>query len=316
MPTLRQFRYLVAVADQLNFRRAAEVCHVSQPTLSEQIREMEQRLKVQLVERSRRHVVLTPIGREVVEKARSVLRDVQDIIDLAEGGRHILEGTLRLGILPSLGPYLLPEVLPDLHQRHPSLRLYLREGTADDILHRLEEGDLDLLIYPIPIKRRGLSAAPLFREPLWLALPRGHPLGEKTHLELADLQGLTVLALEPGHSLHKKVVALCRDYGATPLLDFATTSLDTLRQMAVMDMGVTFLPALYVRAEARHDDQLTVRPFSWPGNQPGNKPGPCRDIGMVWREQSARRAEYLALAAQVRDILTKGVPEVVPLGRR
>lgn len=212
-------------------------------------------------------------------------------------GRHILEGTLRLGILPSLGPYLLPEVLPNLHQRHPNLRLYLREGTADDIVHRLEEGDLDLLIYPIPIKRRGLSAAPLFREPLWLALPRSHPLSDKTHLELADLKGLTVLALEPGHSLHKKVLALCRDYGATPLLDFATTSLDTLRQMVVMDMGATFLPAFYVRAEAQYDDQLTVRPF----NQPGNQPSPSRDIGMVWREQSARRAEYLALATQVRD---------------
>jgi LysR family transcriptional regulator, hydrogen peroxide-inducible genes activator len=307
MPTLRQFRYLVAVADHLNFRRAAEACHVSQPTLSEQIREMELRLKVQLIERSRQRVVLTPIGREVVEKARGVLRDVQDIIDLAESGRHILEGTVRLGILPSLGPYLLPEVLPYLHQRYPNLRLYLREGTTGDILRRLGEGDLDLLIFPIPVKRRGLSAVALFREPLWLALPRSHPLSVKTHLEPADLQDLTVLALEPGHSLHNKVLAFCRDYGATPLLDFATTSLDTLRQMAVMNMGVTFLPALYVRAEAQHDDQLVVRPF--------RQPGPSRDIGMVWREQSARRAEYVALATHVRDVLTRRVPEVVPLAQ-
>lgn len=308
MPTLRQFRYLVAVADQLNFRRAAEICHVSQPTLSEQIRELEQRLKVQLIERGRQRVVFTPIGREIVDKARGVLRDVQDIVDLAEGGRRILEGTLRLGILPSLGPYLLPEVLPYLHQRYPNLRLYLREGTTDDILRRLEEGDLDLLIFPIPVKRAGFSAAPLFREPLWLALPCTHPLAEKTHLEPADLENLTVLALEPGHSLHKKVLALCRDYGATPLLDFATTSLDTLRQMAAMEMGATFLPALYVRAEAQHDDQLSVRPF--------RQPGPSRDIGMVWREQSARRAEFLTFAAHVRDVLADRVPEVVPLSQR
>lgn len=305
MPTLRQFRYLVAVADQLNFRRAAEVCHVSQPTLSDQIRELEERLKVQLVERSRRRVVLTPIGREVVEKARRVLRDVQDIVDLTERGRHVLEGTLRLGVLPSLGPYLLPQVLPYLHQRYPELTLYLREGTADDLMRRLEDGDLDLLIFPIPVRRQGFSWVEVFREPLWLALPIDHPLGQKDELEPHDLQGLTILALEPGHSLHAKVLALCRESGATPLLDFATTSLDTLRQMAAMEVGATFLPALYVRTEAQHDSRLTLRRF--------REPGPTRDFGLVWREQSARRSEYLALATHMRDVLREQVPDVTPL---
>jgi LysR family transcriptional regulator, hydrogen peroxide-inducible genes activator len=306
MPTLRQFRYLVAIADQLNFHRAAEVCHVSQPTLSDQIRELEERLRVQLVERSRRRVVLTPIGREVVEKARRVLRDVQDIIDLTERGRHILEGTLRLGVLPSIGPYLLPQVLPYLHQRYPALTLYLREGIADDLLHRLEGGDLDLLIFPVPVKRTGVAAVAVFREPLWLALPCDHELARKTELESADLRGLTVLALEPGHSLHGSVIALCREFGATPLLDFATTSLDTLRQMAAMNVGATFLPALYVRVEAKHDARLAIRPF--------RQPGPSRDIGIVWREASARRSEYLAFAMHVRDVLAEQVPEVLVLG--
>ncbi len=305
MPTLRQFRYLVALADQLNFRRAADVCHVSQPTLSDQIRELEERLRVQLVERSRRRVVLTPIGREVVEKARGVLRDVQDIVDLTERGRHILEGTLRLGVLPSLGPYLLPQVLPFLHERYPDLTLYLREGTAEDLLRRLEDGDLDLLILTVPTKRSGVSSIEVFREPLWLALPCHHPLRAKDVLDLSDLRGLTILALETGHSLYGKVLTLCREYGATPLLDFATTSLDTLRQMAAMDVGATFLPALYVRAEARDDERLTVRPF--------HEPAPSRDIGLVWREQSARRAEYLALATHIRESLSRQVPEVTPL---
>lgn len=305
MPTLRQFRYLVAVADQLNFRRAAEVCHVSQPTLSDQIRELEGRLKVQLVERNRRRVVLTPVGREVVEKARGVLRDVQDIVDLTERGRHILEGTLRLGVLPSIGPYLLPQILPYLHQRYPDLTLYLREGTAEDLVQRLEIGDLDLLIFPVPLKAQGFSSVAVFREPLWLALPLDHPLGQREQLDPADLRGLTILALETGHSLHAKVLALCREFDATPLLDFATTSLDTLRQMAAMDVGATFLPALYVLSEARQDARLTLRPF--------RPPAPSRDIGLVWRAQSARRPEYLALATHMRDVLAANVPDIIPL---
>lgn len=305
MPTLRQFQYLVAVSDTLSFRRAAERCHVSQPTLSDQIRELEAKLKVQLIERSRRKVVMTQIGREIAERARRVLRDVQDIGELAERGRHILEGTLRLGVLPSLGPYLLPLVLPYLRQRYPDLTLYLREDTADGLLQRLDDGELDLLMFSIPVKREGFSVAELFREPLWLALPKDHPLSVKDRLEAADLKGLTVLVLETGHSLHATVLALCRDHGAKPLLDFATTSLDTLRQMAAMGVGATFLPALYVRAEAMQDPALAVIPFA--------EPSPSRDIGLVWRAQSARRSEYLALAAHIRDVLATDVPEVIPL---
>jgi LysR family hydrogen peroxide-inducible transcriptional activator len=305
MPTLRQFQYLVAVSDTLSFRRAAEICHVSQPTLSDQIRELEAKLKVQLIERSRRKVVMTQIGHEIADRARRVLRDVQDIRELAERGRHILGGTLRLGVLPSLGPYLLPLVLPYLRQRYPDLTLYLREDTAEGLLQRLDDGDLDLLVFPIPVRREGFSVAELFREPLWLALPKSHALSAKDQLVATDLKGLTVLALETGHSLHAKVLTLCRDHGAKPLLDFATTSLDTLRQMAAMGVGATFLPALYVRAEAMQDPELAVIPFA--------DPPPSRDIGLVWRSQSARRSEYLALAAHIRDVLAADVPEVIPL---
>ena len=305
MPTLRQLRYLVAVADTLNFRRAAEACHVSQPTLSDQIRALEARLEVQLVERSRRRVLMTPIGHEAAERARRVLRDVQDIVDLAERGRHVLSGTLRLGVLPSLGPYLLPYVLPYLRQRYPDLTLYLREDAADNLLVRLDEGDLDLLIFPVPVRREAFSVTPLFEEPLWLALPADHVLAAKERLQVSDLEELTVLALESGHSMHRQVLALCEESGARPLLDFATTSLDTLRQMAAMGVGATFLPALYVRTEALGDPGLAVLPFE--------DPGPSRVIGLVWRAQSARRGDYLALAAHIRDVLAADVPEVRPL---
>ncbi len=302
MPTLRQLRYLAAVADTLNFRRAAERCHVSQPTLSDQIRELEGRLRVQLIERSRRQVLLTPIGREVVDRARRVLREVEDIVELAERGRHVLEGTLRLGVLPSIGPYLLPPVLPYLHARYPSLNLYLREDNAKNLLARLADGDLDLLLFPVPVKSGDLVTAELFEEPLHLALPADHPLAERDGLSPADIGDLTILALEPGHSLHRTVLSLCEQFGAQPLLDFATTSLDTLRCMAGMGMGATFLPALYVRAEARFDPQIAVREIG--------SPTPTRVIGLVWRRNSARSSEYQALATHIRDVLASEVADV------
>lgn len=305
MPTLRQLRYLVAIAETLSFRRAAEICHVSQPTLSTQLGELEARLKVQLVERSRRRVVMTPLGAEIADRARRVLREVSDIAELAEKGRHILEGTLRLGVLPSLGPYLFPHVLPFLRQRYPGLTLYLREEGAETLMRRLEEGDLDVVLFPLPLRREALSAAALFDEALWLALPKGHPLAAKDALALDDLRDLTVLALEPGHSLHAQVLTLCRAYGARALLDYATTSLDTLRQMAGMGLGATFLPALYVRAEALHDGQIVVRPFA--------PPPPSRRIGLAWRRLSARGSEYGALASHIRDALAAAAADVVIL---
>jgi LysR family hydrogen peroxide-inducible transcriptional activator len=307
MPTLRQLRSLVAIADTLNFRRAAERCHISQPALSTQLQELEAALKVQLVERSRRRVLLTPVGHEVVARARRVLQELQAIEQLAERGRHFLDGTIRVGILPSLGPYLLPHILPSLREHHPRLTLYLREGRADDLLRRLDEGDLDLLFFPLPVAEPAFETAPLFDEPLWLALPKSHRLAGKPRIEEGDLQGETILALEPGHSLCKEVLALCRLWKAHPRLDFATTSLDTLRQMAGMGAGATLLPALYVRAEAGQDPQIVLKPLP--------EPSPSRAIGLVWRQQTARRDAYRALACLIRDALAVHVREVTPVGR-
>lgn len=304
MATLRQLSSLVAIADALNFRRAAERCGISQPALSTQLQELEAELKVQLVERSRRRVLLTPIGHDVVARARRVLQELQAIGQLAERERHFLDGTIRVGVLPSLGPYLLPHILPSLKQHYPALTLYLREGVAGDLLRRLDEGDLELLFFPLPIADPAFETEPLFDEPLWLALPRDHPLAGKPRIEEGDLHGETILALEPGHSLCEAVLALCRLWNAHPLLDFATTSLDTLRQMAGLGVGATVLPALYVRAEALQDPQITVKPFG--------EPSPCRTIGLVWRRETARRDAYRTLADLIRDALSMNVPEVMP----
>ena len=303
MPTLKQFRYLVALANTLHFRRAAEQCHVSQPTLSGQLQELEERLGVQLVERSRRaQVVLTPIGRTIAERARIVLRDVQDIVDLGKHGQQWLDGTIKLGALPTLGPYLLPHVLPELHQSHPSLKLYVREGMPAPLIRSLEEGDLDLLLFPMPIREADLDSARIFREQLWVVLPSDDPLAAKEEIERNDLGGKTVLALEPGHRLYEQVAELCREFGAELSHDFEGTSLDTIRLMVGMGMGISFMPTVYVLSEVAKDAQVVARPLK-------SRP-PSRTVGFAWRRHSARSDEYQALASIIRGVLHSNLPDV------
>jgi LysR family transcriptional regulator, hydrogen peroxide-inducible genes activator len=302
MPSLQQLRYLVAIADTLHFRRAAELTNVTQPTLSGQLRELEGRLGVQLVERSRRRVVLTPIGKAIAARAKTVIRDVQDISDLAKHGQTLLGGTIRLGVLHSLGPYLLPQVLPELHRSYPNLKLYVRESMPNSLLADLDEGRLDLLFFPLPVKGADLRTERLFREPLWVVVPGDKPLATKRVIERSDLKGQTVLALERGHRLHDQVRDLSEELGAHLSLDYEGTSLDTLRQMIAMGMGISFLPALYVRAEVAQDKQVVARELL--------PRSPFRMIGMIWRRHSSREEEFLLLAGQIRGILKKRVREV------
>jgi LysR family transcriptional regulator, hydrogen peroxide-inducible genes activator len=302
MPSLQQLRYLVAVADTLHFRRAAETVHVTQPTLSTQLRDLELRLGVQLVERSRSRVVMTQIGTEIAARARRILREVEDIRDLAKRGQIPLSGTIRVGVVQSLGSYLLPHIIPDLHDSLPDLRLYVREGLPEALLHRLEEGALDLLFYPLPLARRELLAVPLFREPLLVVLPRDHRLAALERISGSDLRGETILTLEPGHRLYEQVRAIAEDFEAEISHDFEGTSLDTLRQMVAMGMGITLLPALYVRSEVARENLVVARPMAGDA--------PSRVIGMVWRQGSARDADYRDLANIVAGLLTGRVPEV------
>jgi len=303
MPTLKQFRYLVALSHTLHFRKAAEQCHVSQPTLSGQLQELEERLGVQLVERSRRsQVVLTPIGQTITERARMVLRDVQDIVDLGKHGQRWLDGTIKLGALPTLGPYLLPHVLPELHQSHPSLKLYVREGMPTPLIRSLEEGHLDLLLFPMPIRAADLESTRLFREQLWVVIPADHPLAGKQTVERTDLGGETILSLEPGHLLYEQVSELCKEFGAILSHDFEGTSLDTLRLMVGMGMGLSFMPTVYVLSEVAKDSQVVARPMK-------SRP-PTRTVGLAWRRHSARADEYKALASLVRGILKNDLAEI------
>lgn len=306
MITIKHLRFLVALADKLHFRRAAESVHVTQPTMSGQIRELEERLGVQLVERSRSKVILTPIGRKIVARARVVLREMESIVDLAKENQSLLEGMIRVGIIPTLGPYLLPHILPELHRGHPRLRLYVREGMPQPLLRDLEDGRLDILFFPLPAFGADLETVPLFREPLLVVAPGDHKLARKDVVAREDLKGEVVLALEHGHRLHEQVRALCEDFEAEVSLDYEGTSLDTLRQMVEMGIGISFLPALYVISEIRDGAQLTVRRLQ------GTPPN--RLIGMVWRKQSSRQEEYASFAELVRSILKSTPADIVPVG--
>jgi len=306
MPTLRQLRYLAALAETLHFRRAAEECHVTQPTLSAQLRELELRLGVVLVERGHGRVVLTPAGREIAARARLVLREVDEIVAVArEAARSPLSETLRMGIVQSLGSYLMPHLVPDLRERFPGLRFYLREGLPKSLLAQLADGALDLLAFPLPVPERDTETVRLFREPLLLVAPADHPLARRASVAPADLRGETIMALEPGHQLYNQVRELCAAIGAELSHDYEGTSLDTLRQMVAMGMGLSLLPALYVRSEVARETLVAARPMEGSA--------PARVIGLVWRRGAVRGAEFRTLAAAIREILRARVPEVTVL---
>lgn len=295
MPNLRQLEYLVALAETRHFRRAAERTHTTQPTLSEQIKALELRLGAQLVERTTARVIMTPLGEQVVEIARRMLRDAGEIRGLAASGAKELSGLLRLGLPPTLGPYLMQQAAPKLHKAYPDLRLYMREELPVSLPRSLEDGSHDVIITTLPLRGADFETETLFREPLYLTVAADHPLAARKAISSGDLKGLDVLALGAGHQLHANVPALCREVGAKLRLEFEGTSLDMLREMIVMGFGVSFMPGLYVRRELSGD--ATVRCFEIQDR------ALFANIGMAWRKTSARGAAYLKLA----DFLRTGL---------
>lgn len=288
MPNVRQLEYLVALADTLHFRRAAERCGTTQPTLSEQLKTLEDRLSVQLVERNRNRVVMSPLGLQIVEVARRVLIDIAEIRGLANSGGRELFGLLRLGLPPTIGPYLLPHVLPTLHREFPDLKLYVRESAPSALPGALEDGALDVIITMLPVRNSDFESTFLFREPLHLVVGADHPLAQHITVEREDIAGQDVLALGKGHQLHDTVQSLCLELGARLRYEFEGTSLDTLREMVVMGLGITFLPGLYVRREIVGDPNVKLLSISGRTLH--------RTVGMVWRKSSAQQASYSKLA--------------------
>lgn len=304
--TLKQLRCLVALQETKHFRRAAERCHITQPSLSAQIQNIEATLGVQLVERSRSGVAFTPVGRDVVERAQRVLEGIQGIVDYASGAQKGLVGTIRLGTKPTLGPYLLPHVVARLHRRYPDLNLYVREGSPHELSHDLSAGVHDVMLSQLPVVGAELVTRRLFREPLYLALAVDHPLAQRDEVGPRDLAGLHVLSLNPQYQLHDQIAGLCEEYGATLLRDYEGTSLDALRHMVGMGMGVTFMPSLYVHSEIHARSEVVVKrlkghPFS-------------RSVGLVWRKSAGRADAYEQIADVIRDIADRKFKDIVVEG--
>lgn len=306
MPNLRQLEYLVAVADTRHFRRAAERANTTQPTLSEQLKALEERLGAQLVERTRSRVVMTPLGAQVTEIARRMLADANEIRVLAASGGRELSGIVRLGLPSTIGPYLLPRVIPELHREYPGLKLYVREELPHDLPRALDEGTHDVVITLLPVRGGDLVSEPLFREPLFLAVAADHPLAKKGSAQRSDLEGQDVLALGPGHQLHDVVLSLCEEFGARLRFDYEGTSLDTLREMVAMGLGITFLPGLYVRTVASRDKSIATLEL--------DGRSVYRTVGMLWRRSSARQAGYEKLARMIRNAVEQEFKELMILG--
>lgn len=301
---LRDLEYLVALAEHRHFGRAANACFVSQPTLSTQLKKLETHLGVDLIERGPRNVLLTPAGEKVVARARIILHEADGIRGIARQARDPRAGSLRLGIFPTLGPYLLPHVVPALHAAFPDLELLLVEEKTSVLSAQLADGRLDAAILAMPVDIDGLRVQPLFREDFLLAVPAGHSLAARDHagadcspddpIATTALAGEPVLLLADGHCLRDQALSVCQQVGAGERAGFRATSLETLRMMVAAGVGVTLLPELSVRPPVAGSDAIVLRRF--------REPVPHRDIALVWRRSSGYGDLLTDLAASLRAL--------------
>jgi LysR family hydrogen peroxide-inducible transcriptional activator len=289
--TLRQLQYAAAVAELLSFRRAAEQCRVSQPSLSAQIGELEQSLGVRLFERDRRRVLLTTAGREILERVRRCLTEADDLVTAARRLGDPLDGPLHVGVIPTVSPYLLPRITPALRREFPRLVLRWVEDKTPALVQALEAGDLDAALLALEADLGELERDEIASDPFVLATPAGHPLGARTGAAApAELQGAGVLLLDDGHCFREQALAFCAGAKAREL-EFRATSLSTLAQMVAGGAGVTLLPLLAIPTETRRAG-LRIRPFA--------PPGPHRTLGLVWRPGSPLGPALRRVAATMR----------------
>ena len=297
--TLRELRYLIALADRGHFGRAAEACHISQPTLSTQLKKLEADLGVVLFERTNKTLNITPIGRKIVDQARRVLAEAEAIVELSRETVAPLIGSLTLGMIPTLGPYLLPWLLPPLKHAYPDLRLILHEDLTDVLIERLRSHRIDTAIVALPIPGVDLEIRTLFDEPFFFTCPRDHPLAQAKTVNEADLRKQKLLLLTDGHCLRDQALAVCGQREASiehEAGDFRATSLETLRQLVAAGLGSTLMPALAVAGAG--DQGYAVRPLAT---------GASRRIGLVWRRAYPKGADLELLATLIRD----GLPPAV-----
>jgi LysR family hydrogen peroxide-inducible transcriptional activator len=287
----RQLQYVVAVAETLGFHKAAERCHVSQPTLSAQVKQLEDVLGVRLFERDRRRVLLTTAGAVVVAHARRVLLDIDDMIAAAKELTEPRSGTFRIGVIPTIAPYLLPDVVPAVRTRFPKLQLVFREEKTDAVVADLREGRLDAGLLALEADIGDWASGRIANDPFVVALPKGHPLARKKRVAPSELENEKVLLLDEGHCFRRQALSVC-DRAGTKETELRATSLSTLAQMVSSGSGITLLPQIAVAVENRRG-QLEVRAFT--------APAPHRTIALIWRPQSPFAETFRDLAEVFRS---------------
>ncbi|NPD16073.1 LysR family transcriptional regulator [Xinfangfangia sp. D13-10-4-6] len=297
MPSLQQLRYLVALADTLNFSQAAEACRVAQPTLSIQLKELEARLGARLVERTRARVSLTPTGQEVARRARAMLDSLEDIREIARRNDPMAPpALLQIGVVHTVGAYALAVAMPDLRRAFPQTRLRVREERSDVLVRQLIDGAHDVILLPEAVDRPDLECHPLISEPLMVVLPVDHRLAGQAQIQPADLAGETILAMDFGPQLQDQIIRFCTAAGAHLATDYERTTLDTLRQMVAIGMGISLLPQLYVRSEVLREKLVKALPLA--------AQAPLREVSLIWRKTAPRGATYDEVACIMKKALT------------
>lgn len=293
---IRDFEYLVSLAEHRHFRKAAEACFVSQPTLSGQIRKLEDELGTVLLERSSRRVLFTDAGLQLVEQAKSILKEIKTFKDMASGQGDEMSGPMHIGFIPTVGPYLLPRIVPSLKTHFPDLELYLHEAQTSQLVRQLEDGKLDCLVLASVEETKPFKEIELYNEPMSLAVPADHPWAKSEQLDMSNLKGQTVLMLGDGHCLRDQALGFCFAAGAKDDERFKATSLETLRNMVAAGGGITLLPELSLPGCREKDGVCYLKAFN---------PVPSRTLVLVYRPGSPLRQRFETLAGVIRQRLNE-----------
>ena len=294
-PTLKQLKYLCAVAEHQHFGQAAKACHVSQSTLSASIVELEDALSASLVERNNRSVLLTALGNDVVIRARGILTDVNDVVTLCEASKEPFQGTIRMGVIPTVAPFVLPTMLKAMRAEHPACKFFVREDLSNALVNALQLGELDVLLLALPFPAEHTDTLMLFEDPFYLAALAGSPLVTGATLKTQDLHGAEMLLLEEGHCLRDHALEACKLRDSQITVPYQATSLTTIVQMVANGIGITLLPQMAVGAGIASSTDLVIKPFK--------QAKVTRRIGLMWRKKTPRTVEFRQLGDVISGLI-------------
>lgn len=298
---LRDLKYLIALFEKHHFGKAAQACHVSQPTLSTQIKKLEEELGVTLVERDNKHVLLTDIGCEIVSVARQVLAQIDNIKDIAQQASNPEAGNFSLGVIPTIAPHLLPYAVKAIKTRFTELQLFVQEAQTSELITMLQNGTIDAAIMALPVAAERIEHHFMYQEAFFAALPALHPLSKKTSIVAQDLKPYPLMLLDDGHCLREQALDICHAAGARESQGFRATSLETLRQMVISGAGITLLPTLAAEADVEHTNDLAIVPFA--------EPMPWRQVAMFYRSLTPQKQLIKNIADAISARLPKGLSQ-------